>query len=798
MTDNKTDPCPPLVLLVDDDAAMRMLERASMEMAGFRVEEAADGETAISSFPSLLPDVVLLDVMLPGLNGFEVCRRIRQRPEAAFTPILMVTGLEDIASIEQAFESGATDFISKPVHWTTLGHHVRHLLRSSQTARHLRESQEALRESQERLMLATRGTGIGIWDYHVASDCLQWDARMFELFDVAKDTFQNTLGDWKRYVMPETLPKVLEDFEEALRGGKEFSTEFPIRKRDGEIRYLAGAGTIARDEHGRPVRVVGINYDITDRKKAEKALRQSEEKFRFLADKMVDIVWFSDLEFKFTYVSPSIGKVLGFTPEEWKQMALAETMTPESLHRTLEVLPKELQRNEANAADPERTITIEAAYYRKDGAIVWMENIVKALRDSSGALVGMYGVSRDISRRRRKEEQKAELESRNRLLQKAESLSRMAGAIAHHFNNQLHTVMGNLELALEDLPQDEDHTLLLTTAMEAARRSAKMSALMLTYLGQTKAEQKQMKLSEICSLSLPVIYSDMPKELIIKTSLPASEPAIRANANQIQQVLTHLVTNAWEAGGDGRTVIHLSIKTVSGTRIHSAHRFPVGWQPADVDYVCLEVADSGSGIAQTDIEKIFDPFFSSKFTGRGLGLPVVLGIVRAHGGAVTVESGPGKGSIFRVFFPVSSEGVMPMPEKAPTAPEVQNGYTVLLVEDDKMVRNMARIMLTRLNFKVMEAGDGAEAVEVFRQHKDEIHCVLCDLTMPRMNGWETLTAIRKLSPEIPVVLSSGYDKEHVMAGDHIELPQDFLGKPYRLKELEKVIRNVLANRAEGI
>ena len=668
MTERKPDPSLPLVLLVDDDVTMRILERASLEQAGFRVEEATDGEAAISIFKSLLPDVVLLDVMMPGLNGFEVCRRIRQHPEAAFTPILMVTGLEDIESIEQAFDSGATDFIAKPVHWTTLGHHVRYLLRSSQIARQLRESQEALRESQDRLTLATRGTGIGIWDYHITADCLKWDERMFELFDAPKETFQNTFGDWKRCVVPEALPKVLEDFEMALRGEKEFTAEFPIRKRDGDIRYLAGAGTVARDEQGRPVRVVGINYDITDRKKAEQALRQSEEK----------------------------------------------------------------------------------------------------------------------------------LEAQKRQLRKAESLCRMAGAIAHHFNNQLQVVMGNLELASEDLPQGESSAAFMIEAMEAARKAVKVSALMLTYLGQTSGEHELVKLSEICSLSLPMIHSDMPKGLILKTTLPSVEPAIRANVNQIHQVLTSLITNAWEAGGDCQNAIRLNINTVSGTCIHAEHCFPVGWQPLDITYVFLEVADAGCGIVKEDIEMIFDPFFSTRFTGRGLGLSVVLGIARAHGGAVTVDSDPGKGSIFRVFFPASSEEIASRPEKAAPVPMMESGSTVLLVEDEEMVRNMARFMLNRLNFAVLEARDGAEAVEMFRQHMNEIRCVLCDLTMPGMNGWETLEAIRKLSPEIPVVLSSGYDEAQVMSGDHNEWPHAFLGKPYQLKKLERVIRNVLTNSNEGV
>ena len=288
------------------------------------------------------------------------------------------------------------------------------------------------------------------------------------------------------------------------------------------------------------------------------------------------------------------------------------------------------------------------------------------------------------------EAEKAKLEAQNRQLQKAESLGRMAGAIAHHFNNQLTAVMGNLELAIGDLPRGAGPAGKLTAAMQAAREAAEVSSLMLTYLGQTHAKHEPLDLSEVCRRSLPLLQAAMPKDMVLETDLPSPGPAISANANQIQQVLTNLVTNAWEAVGDGRGAIHLTVKTVSPADIPASHRFPIDWQPQDNAYACLEVADTGCGIADKDIEKLFDPFFSSKFTGRGLGLSVVLGIVRAHGGAVTVESEPGQGSTFRVFLPVSAEEVLRQPDQAAQSPEIEGGGTVLLVEDEAMVRKVGR------------------------------------------------------------------------------------------------------------
>jgi CheY-like chemotaxis protein len=349
-------------------------------------------------------------------------------------------------------------------------------------------------------------------------------------------------------------------------------------------------------------------------------------------------------------------------------------------------------------------------------------------------------------------------------------------------------------MALIDLPLGRNPTQSLLSAMQAASKAAEVSALMLTYLGQAPGKQEPMDLSEACRRDLILLQAAAPKGTLIKANLPASGPVIRSNAGQILRVLTNLITNAWEAACVSRRGIGLTVKTVSKSHLLAINGFPVDWEPRDPAYACLEIADAGCGIAEENFEKIFDPFFSTKFTGRGLGLPVVLGIVRAHHGVVTVESEPDRGSIFRVFFPVSVEDISRQPDCAVQSPEAQEGGTLLVVEDEAVVREITVAMLRQMGFSVLEARDGIEAFKVFEQHRHQIRCVVCDLTMPHMDGWETLSALRNLSPGIPFVLSSGYDEEHVMSGDHTELPHAFLGKPYRLEELRDSIRSALASK----
>ena len=407
-----------------------------------------------------------------------------------------------------------------------------------------------------------------------------------------------------------------------------------------------------------------------------------------------------------------------------------------------------------------------------------------------------------IIERKQAEADKEKLEAQNRQLQKSESLGRMAAAIAHHFNNQLGVVIGNLEMAMDEQPKGAPPSRSLTSAMEAAWKSADMSGLMLTYLGQAHDKVGPLDLGYSCRKLLPLIKTTMPENVILETSFSSPGPVISTNTDYIQQIFTNLVTNACEAVGKDRATMYLSIKTVSPSEIPTKNRFPVNWQSQDNAYACLEVVDTGCGIEDKDIEKLFDPFYSTKFTGRGMGLAVVLGIVKTHKGVLTVESKPNRGSTFRVFFP-SAEETMQQTQKVVSKDDslisdvsplkFKEGGTVLLVEDEEMLRKMAAIMLERLGFSVMKAKDGIEALEVFGKHQSEIQFVLSDLTMPHMGGWETLTELRKLQPDIPVILASGYDFAHVMEGDHPELPQAFLAKPYNLKALSDAISQVLGS-----
>jgi CheY-like chemotaxis protein len=381
--------------------------------------------------------------------------------------------------------------------------------------------------------------------------------------------------------------------------------------------------------------------------------------------------------------------------------------------------------------------------------------------------------------------------ARDGQVQKAEGLNRMAGSIAHLYNNILAGLLSNLELVQDALPEGAPGRPELGAAMAAVDRAAKLSATLLTYVGQTPGRMDPMDLSEICRMLLPGVQARWPERVRVTLDLPSSAPRVRANAEQLEQAITHLVSNAAEALGNEGGSVRLRV-IECGPDCVGPHRAPSDWKPEERPYACVEVADDGTGISEADLMKVFDPFFTTRFTGRGLGLATVVGIARKHGGGVTVQSRPGHGSLFRLMLPLCQE--TPTPTIAQAALPDDEGGTVLLVDDEPAFRNSMRAVLRRFGYDVLEAGDGIEAVEAHGAQPGRVRCLVCDISMPRMDGWETLAELRRLTPGLPAVLISGYDQAEVMSGEHAEWPDVYLAKPFRMAELRDALRRALGAR----
>jgi CheY-like chemotaxis protein len=334
----------------------------------------------------------------------------------------------------------------------------------------------------------------------------------------------------------------------------------------------------------------------------------------------------------------------------------------------------------------------------------------------------------------------------------------------------------------------------LERALAAARRAADMSGLMLAYLGQNAGHRIGTDLSQVVHDTVRTLRDSAPANVRLTSQGPVAGPMVSGDAAQLAQVLSNLVTNAWEALGAKAGEVRISLSSIPVAAIPLARVVATDWEPTAASYACLEVADDGAGMSPAIQDKIFDPFFTTK-SGRGLGLPVVLGTVRAHDGAVAVRSVETRGTTFQVFLPELVSAVrmgVAVSDKKPGNGFPATGGLVLVADDEEIVRQMTRRILVKLGYEVVTVADGAEAVERFRQQADAFHLVLLDLTMPGLDGWAALAAIRAVRPAMPVILASGYDGTQVMAGEHAELPQVFLHKPYLMDDLKGAIDRALA------
>jgi len=601
------------------------------------------------------------------------------------------------------------------------------------------------------------------------------------------------------FVHPDDFQACFEYLGRVLISGQgEESPNYRVRHANGTWRWFRANGTRLTTPEGDS-RFMGVAHDITESLEAEAELRRSDAALKRQNEIFASLLRILPMGV-FMVEAPS-GRPLVANATALR--LLGRSILPESGRSDLVELYK-IRKSSTGQPYPQEELPLllglegkvsrveDMVIERPDGTTSLLEAFGTPVTNEQGHIWASLVSFFDITERKKSEGEKAQLEAQNRQLQKAESLGRMAGSIAHHFNNKLQSVMANLDL-MSGLAPNLDPAKYLAQAKLATEGAAEMSRLMLVYLGQSVGKGEPRYLSEIIRDSLAFLQGNVPPSITVETDVPWPGPVVNANGDHLQQVLTNLVTNACESMNEAGGRIRLSLRSCAASQIPMERRFPIGWQAQGPDYVCLEVADTGCGIEAADMENLFDPFFSTKFSGRGLGLPVILGIVQAHGGAITVESQVGQGSTFRVYLPSSTDAAPALPEPVAQSLQPEGGGTILLVDDDETLLDSTGALIEMMGFNLLTARDGVEALEVFRKHQRDIRCVITDLTMPRMDGWETLAELRKLDPALPVVMASGYDKGRVMAGKHGDHPHAFLEKPFGLQELCNAIGQALLN-----
>jgi PAS domain S-box-containing protein len=662
---------------------------------------------------------------------------------------------------------------------------------------------QALRTSEERLALATCGTGIGIWDYWIAEDRLEWDERMFALFDMSPASFTHRFEDWSRCVLPAALPQATADFQAALNGEKDFSTEFPIVWPNGEIRYIKGAATVSRDDDGNPVRVVGVNYDITERKRAESSLHNNQEELLAIYENSPVIMVLLDKQWSIRKSNLLAERHADRFAAEMQGMSFGTAFCclyapehPDGCGHGPHCAACVLRNTAMDTLSTGHVHTqvevkwmFQPSVGRRTQATMLLSTARVQLHEETLVLVNLL----DISDSKQAEEERTILEDQLRQAQKMEAVGRLAGGIAHDFNNLLSVILGYAEMTLMNMDSKAPHHNAIRQIAEAGRRAVELTRQLLTFSRKQAVAPRVLKLNTVVTDQKKLLGRLIGEDIRIEFIPAANLWDVRIDPGQIHQVLANLAVNARDAIPEGGVItISTENVTLPGYVSLQCGKIPPG------DYVKLTFRDTGVGMDTVTRERIFEPFFSTKEEGKGtgLGLAIVYGVVKQYGGDIQVFSQPNAGTTFTLLFPrhvpVKEDKVE---SEAATIP--RGTETVLIVEDDELVLRLAEDILGDCGYRVLIASNIDAACDLIRKHDQPLHLLLADVIMPGGNGRELQTKLEQIKPGFATLFMSGYTPD-VLAGRGgiVDEGFTFIQKPFSMDSLSQKVREVL-DRPKG-
>jgi two-component system cell cycle sensor histidine kinase/response regulator CckA len=743
---------PPLrLLLVEDDEDDFVLTRGLLEEAGggpYELRWARGMDEALAALAAEAFDAVLLDYRLGEHTALDVLARLAG--DGGVPPVVLLTGQDDHEVDVAVMRAGAVDFLVKPEITPPL------LERAVRYAVERRRAEEALLAGERRFRALVDNAPDAVSVLGAEGEILYHSPALDRLIGYTPRELDGTLAF--AYVHPADLPTVTAAFRGLLGTPRATArVEYRVRTRQGEWRIFESFAQNLLDEPA--VRGVVVNSsDVTERRRAEAALRESETRFRTLFESAGDGMAIHDLDGRFVDVNQCLCEYLGYTREELLRMRVADLDADGGAG--LEA------RWEALA--PGRPAAFDAMHRRRDGSVLPVE--VKSSLIELGGRRLVLAIVRDVSERR-------ELEEQLRQAQKMEAVGRLAGGIAHDFNNLLTAIKGSAEMLLMDLPVGSEQREDAAEIERAAARAAGLTRQLLAF------SRKQMLVPTV--LDMNAVVGDMERmlrrvvgeQVELRTELDPALDRATADPGQVEQMLMNLAVNARDAMPAGGRLTIATGNVELGA--DDARRYTYRVQPGS--YVRLTVADTGTGMDEATLAHIFEPFFTTKEKGRGtgLGLSTVYGIVKQSGGYVWAESSPGQGAAFTVYLPATAE------EPVPAAPAAAGGAhpsaraTVLLVEDEDAVRSLVRRILDRAGYRVVEAPGPAEARRVFEESTERFDLLLTDMVMPGGTGRDLARDLTAVDPGLGVLFMSGYTDDALFeqgmgaaGGSLIEKPFD--------------------------
>ncbi|MDR7569219.1 MAG: PAS domain S-box protein [Armatimonadota bacterium] len=624
--------------------------------------------------------------------------------------------------------------------------------------------EESLRESEARYRVLIEGSPDAM--FLLEDGLFRFVNRSFvHLFGVSSVEAVHRIG-LLALCVEEDRPRVAEYLADRLaQRGREEAVVFRGRRSDGSVITCELRANRVLLE-GKPV-LMGILRDITHERHMEQALRFQAELLECVHDAIIATDW----EGRILYCNRACEALYAWRAEEVVGRRLQDLLRPEGRSFDLDRIRAVLQR-----AGRWRG---ELQHRREDGHLVWLSATLSVNRNEAGEAVGIVGVYRDVTEQKRLEEQLIQA-------QKMESLGTLAGGIAHDFNNILGSIVGYLGLIKEDLPAEATLRQYFEVVERSALRASELTRQLLGFARRGKFTVQRVQLRTLCEEVLNLFRSTLHERIEVRTRFPEDLPEVEGDPAQLQQVVLNLCMNAKDAMPQGG-VLTLELGEALADD-------PTSQGPPDLRrYVVLTVRDTGVGMDDYVKSRVFEPFFTTKEPGKGtgLGMAMVYGIVRNHGGFVDLQSEVGKGTTVQVYLPVPVESQPQPEEEAATGVAEGSGELILVVDDEEPLCNLLREVLTRRGYRVLVARSGEEAVDLYQQWRDEVDLVILDMVMPGMSGAEAFEAILRLNPKARVLLSSGYTQEGA-AGELLRKgARGFLQKPYLITELTAKVREAL-------
>ncbi len=619
-----------------------------------------------------------------------------------------------------------------------------------------------------------------VWDWNLITNSLQFSPSVRAVFAHDDDEAVDDIEWWMAHIHPDERDAVVKGIRAAIAGrGQFWSAEYRFERGDGTYARVFDRGFISRDGSGNPVRMVGSMFDVTEQKNAEDALRDSERRFRSLIENASDAIAIISAEGKFTFASESYVNVLGFGSSELVGTHVFDLVHDDDLDEAARVFGRILTERGG-------TVHVTVRCRHKDGSWRVLDARARNLLHDP-AIGGIVSASRDVT-------QQLALEAELVQAQKMEAMGQLAGGVAHDFNNLLTVITSNVDLIVSGIPSQLEIHENLTEIRRAAAQAAGLTRQLLNFTSRRSEDPQIVNLNDVLTDSEGLLRRVIGEQAELRVKTADRATLVKVDRAQLEQVLMNLVFNARDAlQGSGVVEVSTEREKIEAGAPARSGAVPPG------DYSVLVVRDTGTGMTPETRARAFDPFYTTKEIGKGtgLGLAMVYTIVKQAGGYIDLQTRRGSGTTFRIYLPrVMSPMPTPLDGTRAVRPKAVE-ETVLLVEDEDMVRKVVRRTLLGQGYKVVEAANGAEALALALEDPERISLVLTDVMMPAMGGPELARQLWARFPDLKIIFLSGYAPDTMSAESAVPSGAVLIEKPFAIEKLATKVREVLDSRDAG-